>query len=241
MQETSPSIQARQLIRRSGKACLGTIDRNDGAPYASLVLFAPLADASPVMLLSDLADHTKNIAANGASSLLIDGMETGRETMAGMRLTLQGHISRLEDKAAKDRMIARHPEAAIYAGFADFNLYHLKVERIHLIGGFGMIHWIDAKDVLASAPALDAAAPEIIEHMNSDHADAITAYARASGHRGDTWRMIGIDTDGIDLHDGDTYLRLAADDRMMTPGDARRSLAAMAKTSRDALMGDAAD
>ncbi|XDZ65192.1 HugZ family protein [Alphaproteobacteria bacterium LSUCC0684] len=233
MQEIPPSLHARHLIRRSGKACLATLDRNDGSPYASLVLFAPLADGSPVMLLSDLAEHTRNIAANRACSLMIDGMDDGSETMAGMRLTLQGHISRLENEAATKRFIARHPEAAIYAGFADFNLYLVTPARLHLIGGFGMIHWIDARDVLASAPRLDEAADEIIEHMNTDHADAIFAYAKAHGHQGENWRMIGIDTDGIDLHDGSRYLRLQTDERMMSPGDARRNLAALAKAARN--------
>jgi len=233
MQEIPPSLQARQLIRRSGKACLATLDRNDGSPYASLVLFAPLADASPVMLLSDLAEHTRNIATSSACSLMIDGIDDGSETMAGMRLTLQGHISKIEDKVATKRFITRHPEAAIYAGFTDFNLYRVTPDRLHLIGGFGMIHWIDANEVLASAPELDVAADEIIEHMNTDHADAILAYAKAHGQRGENWRMIGIDTDGIDLHDGIKYLRLQTGERMMSPGDARRSLAALAQKSRN--------
>jgi putative heme iron utilization protein len=232
MQNIPPSLHARHLIRRSGKACLATLDRNDGAPYASLVLFAPLADASPVMMLSDLAEHTQNIAASSACSLMIDGTEDMSETMASMRLTLQGHIRKIENATAKRRLILRHPETAIYAGFSDFNLYQITVDRMHLIGGFGMIHWLAAEDVLASAPKLDDAADDIIEHMNTDHADAIMDYAKAKGREGENWRMTGIDTDGIDLRNGDDYLRLSADERMMTPGDARRSLAAMAKTFR---------
>jgi len=232
MQDIPPSLHARHLIRRSGKGSLATLDRGDGAPYASLVLFAPLADGSPAMLLSDLADHTKNIAASSACSLLIDGMAAGSETMAGMRLTLQGQIRKCDDPAATARIVARHPEAGIYAGFGDFNLYRIDVHRLHLIGGFGMIHWLDAEEVLADAPELDAAADEIIDHMNSDHADAIAAYALAHGRPAENWRMIGIDTDGIDLHDGESYLRIQSDTRMMTPGDARRCLAAMAKSAR---------
>jgi len=232
MQDIPLPLHARHLIRRSGKACLATIDRNDGAPYASLVLFAPLADASPVMLLSDLAEHTRNIGACGACSLMIDGTEGTGETLSGMRLTLQGHISKIEDTDARQRLIRRHPEASVYAGFSDFNLYHIRPHRMHLIGGFGMIDWLDADDVLASAPKLDNAAGEIIDHMNTDHADAVSAYASAAGRKGDDWYMTGIDTDGIDLHNGDEYLRLQTEERMMTPGDARRILAALATSSR---------
>ena len=232
MQDIPSSLHARHLIRRSGKACLATIDRNDGAPYASLVLFAPLADASPVMMLSDLAEHTRNIRDCSTCSLMIDGTEGPAETMAGMRLTLQGHISKIENTDARQRLIRRHPETAVYAGFSDFNLYQIRPHRMHLIGGFGMIDWLDAGDVLASAPELDNAAGEIIGHMNTDHADAVTAYARARGRDDDNWRMTGIDTDGIDLHNGGEYLRLQTEERMMTPGDARRVLAALAKSSR---------
>lgn len=228
----SPATIARQLIRRAGKASLATLDRDDGKPYASLVVYAAVADASPVMLLSDLADHSMNIKASNSCSLLIDGMAPGSESMAGIRLTIQGTIRIVDHDAWKKRIVHRHPEAAIYAGFGDFKLYHIIPERLHLIGGFGMIHWLDADEVIADAPKLDAASAEIIEHMNDDHADAIALYAEAAGLTGEGWRMIGVDTDGIDLSDGTSFCRIDTDARMMTPGDARRALAAMAKAAR---------
>ena len=235
----TPAILSRHLMRRMGKAALATIDRDDGKPYASLVVYAALADASPVMLLSDLADHSKNIMQESACSLMIDGASgegaTGSESLSGSRLTVQGRISAVEDDAAlKQRIITRHPEAAIYADFTDFKTYHITPERMHLIGGFGMIHWIDAADVLADAPDLDAAATDIIDHMNDDHADAVAIYAVQAGMASDTadadgWRMTGIDTDGIDLSDGNHFCRINTDQRMHTPGDARRVLAALSK------------
>lgn len=229
----APGQVARKLLRRCGKGALATIDRDDGKPYTSLVVFAVMADASPVMLLSDLADHTANLKQNDGISLMLDGMEPGLESMAGSRLTVQGRISIDKDPATKARIVARHPEAAIYADFGDFNVYRITMERVHLIGGFGFIHWLDAKDVLADAPKLDAAAEEIIDHMNDDHADAVAAYASASGMDGDQWQMIGIDTDGCDLSDGMRYCRVEAESRMLTPGDARRGLAALARSGRD--------
>lgn len=228
-----PALVSRLLLRRAGKGGLATVDRNDGKPYASLVVYAALADASPVMLLSDLADHSMNIRENTACSLLIDGLAPGSESLAGTRLTVQGRIAVVEDDATlKARIVARHPEAATYAGFKDFKTYRITAERMHLIGGFGMIHWIDAPDVLADAPELDAAAGEVIEHMNTDHADAVALYAKQAGMKGGEWRMIGIDTDGVDLSDGSKFCRLDTDGRMLTPGDARRALAAMAKSAR---------
>lgn len=235
MAETNqtPGDIARHLMRRAGKAGLATLDRDDGKPYASLVVYAALADASPVMLLSDLADHSMNIAENDGVSLLIDGMEPGSESMAGIRLTIQGKIRVVEDDSAlKARIVARHPEAAIYANFRDFKTYRIDCERMHLIGGFGMIHWLDASEVLADAPKLDAAVDDMIEHMNDDHADAVALYAQAEGMDGDGWRMVGVDTDGIDLSDGARFCRINTPERMHSPGDVRRAMAALAKAAR---------
>jgi putative heme iron utilization protein len=224
---------ARKLLRRCGKGALATIDRDDGKPYASLVVFAVMADASPVMLLSDLADHTANLKRDDSVSLMLDGMEPGSESMTGLRITVQGRISIEEDPAAKTRIVARHPEASIYADFGDFSAYRIIPERVHLIGGFGFIHWLDAVDVFVEAPKLDATANEIIDHMNEDHTDAVTSYAKAAGMAGKDWCMIGIDTDGCDLSNGERYCRVDTKNRMITSGDARRELAALAKAIHD--------
>ena len=227
----SPANQSRHLMRSCGKAGLATLDAETGEPYNSLVLIAADHDASPLMMLSDLADHTTNLKRNPHASLLLDG-DHHAETLASQRVSVQGRVAVVNDKALIDRFIARHPEAAIYASFKDFNLYRLHVTRAHLIGGFGRIHWLEASDIMADSPALDAAAEEIIEHMNEDHADAIAAYALAHHKQSENWRMIGIDTDGIDLSNGEDYLRINTPEQMQTPGDSRRALAKMAKLAR---------
>ena len=228
-----PALVSRLLLRRAGKAALATVDRGDGKPYASLVVYAALADASPALLLSDLADHSMNLAQDPSCSLLVDDTAPGTESLAGTRLTVQGRMTVVEDDAAiKARIVVRHPEAAAYAGFGDFRTYRVAAERMHLIGGFGEIHWIDAASVLADAPELDAATGEIVAHMNADHADAVALYADAAGLKGGNWRMVGIDTDGIELSDGAAFHRIDTGERMRSPGDARRALAAMAKAAR---------
>jgi putative heme iron utilization protein len=227
----SPADQVRQLMRSCGKAGLATLDAETGEPYNSLVLVVADCDASPLMMLSDLADHTTNLKKNPQASLLLDG-DRHAETLASQRVSVQGHVSVINDQALIDRFVARHPEAAIYAGFKDFNLYRLSVTRAHLIGGFGRIHWLEASDIMADSPRLDEAAEEIITHMNEDHADAIAAYVHDHHKTGDAWRMIGIDTDGIDLSNGEDYLRINTPERMLTPGDSRRALAKMAKRAR---------
>ena len=227
----SPADQARHLMRSCGKAGLATLDAETGEPYNSLVLIAADRDASPLMMLSDLADHTTNLKRNPHASLLLDG-DHHAETLASQRVSVQGRVAVINDQSLIDRFVTRHPEAAIYASFKDFNLYRLHVTRAHLIGGFGRIHWLEASDIMADSPALDAAAEEIIEHMNDDHADAIAAYALAHHKQSENWRMIGIDTDGIDLSNGEDYLRINTPEQMQTPGDSRRALAKMAKLAR---------
>ena len=147
----APEIIARKIIREGGKASLATLSRDDKSPYASLVIYACLADASPVMLLSDLAEHAINLSCDARCSLLIDALPPGSESLAGMRLTIQGEahsVSGDEAENIKSLIIARHPEAATYAEFADFKAYKIIATRMHLIGGFGMIHWLEAQDVL---------------------------------------------------------------------------------------------
>ena len=99
-------------------------------------------------------------------------------------------------------MAARHPASAQYAGFADFHLYRVTIERGHLVAGFGRIAWVEPAELrfTADASALVAAEAEIVAHMNRDHADAIELYAQRLLRRtGTGWRMTGIDPEGIDL------------------------------------------
>ena len=116
-----------------------------GAPYASLVLVAADLDASPLLLLSDLAQHSRNIAFDPRVSLLLDGTEGHADPLAGPRLTLLGRAEAVADPRLLARFAARHPSSALYAGFADFRLYRVAVERGHLVAGFGRIDWIDGR------------------------------------------------------------------------------------------------
>ncbi len=135
------------LMRRPGGAALGT--SLEGAPYVSLVLTAPDLDGSPLLLLSDLAQHTRNIASDPRVSLLFDDTAGLDERLTGARLTLLGTAVRYDDAPALARYVEGHPSAAQYAGFGDFHLYRVAVERGHFIAGFGRIEWIAAEDLLA--------------------------------------------------------------------------------------------
>src|ERR1700757_4306675 len=172
-----PARIGRRLLRRQQRGTLAT--SMGGAPYASLVLIAADLDASPLLLFSDLAQHSRNIAFDPRVSLLLDATEGHPDPLTGPRLTLLGRAQPTDDRRCLARFIAHHPTSAGYAGFGDFHLYRVEVERGHLVAGFGRIEWIAAGDFrfAGDAGVLAAAEPEILKHMNDDHGDAITGYA----------------------------------------------------------------
>jgi putative heme iron utilization protein len=229
---------ARRLIRSRGHAALGT--SLHGRPFVSLVAAACDSEASPLLLLSDLAQHTKNLIAKPAMSLLFEDMAGHADPLAGPRLTLLGQAERCDDPRMAARFAARHPASAAYAGFADFHLYRVSIERGHLVAGFGRIAWIEAAELRygADAGALAAAEPEIVNHMNRDHSEAIELYARhLLGRQGTGWQMAGIDPEGLDLRCGGETARLDFAAPVLSPAAARLALVALAQAARQAPSG----
>jgi heme iron utilization protein len=227
-----PAEEARRLIRRLDRASLASAQ--EGWPYASLVLTASDQDASPLLLLSDLAEHSKNIRRDSRVSLLVDGTAGYADPLTGPRITVLGRAVEATEPRLLSRFTARHPSAAAYAAFADFRLYRVDVARAHLVAGFGRIDWIAADDLLcAAAPALQAAEAEILRHMNEDHAEAIALYARRlAGMAGEGWRLTGIDPEGIDLRQGGRTARLDFAVPVRDAEAARAALIALARRAR---------
>ncbi len=210
--DADPGTRARRLVRAADRAALATALAADGAPFASLALTACAPDASPLLLISDLAEHTGNVRADPRASLLFDGTAGLEDVLSGPRVTLLGRLVRDDDAGLRARFCARHPAAGRYAGFADFHLYRLAVTRAHLVAGFGEIRWIEGADWRfddTGAARLAAAGPDIVAHMNRDHADALALCAtRLPGRPGGAWRMTGIDPEGCDLRLGGAVARL---------------------------------
>jgi len=237
-----PARASRRLMRLSLKGALATLDRHSAHPYASLVLVATEPTGAPVFLISRLAQHTRNLERDARASILLDGTDGLADPLTGARLTLVGSAAPCADPDALRRFLARHPSAEGYARFADFTLYTLKISRAHYVGGFGRIVDLSAASLLTQvtdAGALIAAEPEIVAHMNSDHADAVALYATelAGGPEG-AWRMTGVDPEGADLLHRTSTARIDFPERVSTPGQARAafvSLGQHARASRKAL------
>ena len=233
-----PFLEVRELIRGRDRAALATAlpaGASAAWPYASLVLVAVDHDLSPVLLLSDLAEHSRAIASDPRVSLLFDGTGGLAQPLTGPRVTLLGRAAKTDDERLKLRFLRHHPDAALYAGFGDFNLYRVTLERAHLVGGFGKIRWIEPGELLAVPPLPDLAESEagIVSHMNEDHADAVQLYAsRLLGLPGEAWRMVGIDREGLDLRQGGNVARLAFESALSTAAEARQTLVSLVQRAR---------
>lgn len=223
-------------------AALATLLRQGPTPFVSLVTIATEADGTPLMLLSDLAVHTRNIKANARASILIDEraatMSAG-DPLTGVRATLVGQIERIEHARARRRFLARQQEAELYADFADFSFYRLQVETAHLVAGFGRIAELSTCDVLidlTDAEEIVSSETEILAHLNEEHADALRLFAtRLLGSVDGDWRAIGIDPEGLDLQlsrESETHSRrLAFPTLVRNSGTLRAILKNLAETA----------
>jgi hypothetical protein len=237
--------ECRRLMRRQAHAVLATslagdpADRPSAQPYASLVAVACDMDASPLLLLSDLAQHSRNIAADTRISLLFDGGGGVRaaDPLAAARVSLLGEALRCDDPALLARFVARHPSAAAYAGFGDFHLYRVTVGRGHLVAGFGRISWVEPSAIRFAADTgrLVAAERDIVAHMNADHAGAVALFAaRLLKREGTGWQMTGIDSEGIDLRQAQETGRLDFPVPVLDAEGARQALIALTQAARSA-------
>ena len=210
-------------------------------PFVSLVTMATDPAGWPVLLLSDLSAHTKQLRQDPRLSLLIVRGGKG-DPLAHPRLTVSGTAARLArdaDAAVRARFLRRHPKAALYAEFADFAFWHIEPSRFHMNGGFARAaNW--PADALATevgdAAALIEAEAGALDHLNADHADALALYARAfAGTAKGAWAATGLDPDGLDLVAGDRAARILFPYRVTTPADLRRCLVDLAEQARATL------
>lgn len=228
---------AKHLLRVIRAGALATLDREGGHPFASLVTVATDHDGAPLFLLSTLSGHTANLEADPRASVLLAERGKG-DPLAHPRLTVIGRLARTSAPSARARFLARHPKARLYAGFADFSLWRMEVERAHLNGGFARAMGIAAEDLLTpldGADALIAAEAGALAHLDEDHRDALALYAtRIAKAPSADWRASGIDPEGLDLIAGDLAARIAFPERVRDGDALRRVLVEMARRARDA-------
>lgn len=138
--------QALELLQRARTASLGTVDA-EGAPYVSLVNLAGDARGWPVILISRLAWHTRNLARDPRASLLAAEPSASGDALSGPRVTIMGRFETIASNGIRSRYLSRHPEAEIYVDFQDFGFWRLTPETIHAVAGFGRIETFRADEL----------------------------------------------------------------------------------------------
>ncbi len=227
MDEIHPGTLARKVMRAVDRATLATL-ADGGAPYASLVLTALDHDGTPILLISRLARHTRNIENDARVSLLFDGTANHADPLTGPRVTVMGRLQPSAEPRHRARYLARHPAAAAYAGFSDFAIHAMAVDHAHLVAGFGRIHQIDGAALLAphsAAEAMATAEQRLLATVNArDGALASQLATRLQRADGSAWRVSGIDCDGVDLQGSGTWARLHFPQVTAAPDDAEALL-----------------
>ncbi len=247
-QNGNAACDLRRMMRRAPHAVLATTARDhkqvtDGWPVTSMVVPAVHIDGSPILLISDLADHTRHLQSDPRLSLLFidqlnDPAQNKRIDTDNARLTIFGRAVPDTAPDTRKRYLTAHPDAGQYADFADFGFYHVAVEAVYWVGGFGKQRRLNGNQFIAGGClSLVAGHDDVVRHMNTDHADAI---ADIVGHftdknKNDGWKMIAIDCDGMDLERDSAdspRLRIEFPGTIKSPGDARDILVEMCEKAR---------
>lgn len=225
--------EARCLLRMARTGALATLSREGGTPYASLVNLATDLGGLPIIFISRLAWHTRNLEADPRASILVSAPPASGDALTGARLTVLGRFARETGAGLRERYLAAHPEAAGYADFPDFAYWRLVPETVHAVAGFGRIETLPPAEVFPDWSGLGALMDSAIAHMRDDHPGVAALLAvRLLGAPEAEWKIAAIDPDGLDLSDGSRSLRLAFDAPAHDAGTLRKTLADLANRAR---------
>jgi putative heme iron utilization protein len=230
------ATEVRLLLRRARICALGTSNREPQGPYVSLANIATDAQGHPVVFISRLAWHTRNIEADPLASIMVSEIPSEGDALTGPRVTVMGRFERLDANMIASRYVNHHPETRLYLDFPDFSFFRLIPQKIHAVAGFGRIETMEPDEVFlpeSAAAAVTLAAQGAIDHMNADHADAVELYAvKLLGAAAGKWRVTAIDPDGALLALEGKVLRLAFDGPAKNAADLRQVFVALAQKAR---------
>lgn len=234
----NPNRVTQSLLRRSRQGALATLMVGTGDPYCSLVNVATAFDGAPIILISRLAVHTRNVLADSRVSLMLDERAPG-DPLEGTRIMLSGKAEQATDdnrEMLRRRYLNAHPSAADYADFADFSFFVIRPSGAHLVAGFGRIVDLKPEQFLtdiSDADELILAEQGAVDHMNEDHREALALYAtKLLAAEAAEWRCSGCDPEGLDLMADGRTLRLEFPERVTTPGALRKMLVRLADEAR---------
>ena len=237
----APAEEARTLVAGTTQGVLASLAA-DGAPWGSVVTYGALGDGAPVLLVSLMAEHTRNLEADPRASLVVAEPPNDENPLDRGRVTIAGRVVQPEG-AAREAARAAHldamPSARLYVDFDDFRLFVLRAERVRWVGGYGRMDSVEVADYVAAAP--DPVAPSAagaVAHLNADHADALLELGRHLAGFDDATAARCTDTDryglGLELATprGTAWPRLAWPVPVEDPAGLRAASVALVRAAR---------
>jgi putative heme iron utilization protein len=234
--------RARTLVYLGRVGSLSTLSRKQpGFPFGSVMPYGLDDHANPVFLISTMAMHTQNVQADPRSSLLVTQPDTIGDPLGASRVTLIGStvpIPVSEVAEARKLYLARHANSKYWVDFDDFSFYRMDVVDVYYVGGFGVMGWVSASEYYSGQPdPLADTATDIIQHMNTDHGDALILLARAfAGIESQEVAMTSVDRLGFHVRlktqDGTRGARIAFLREVSNPAEARKVLVEMEGQAR---------
>lgn len=229
---------ARNLLNTKDFGILSTLSlKLGGFPFGSVVPYCLDGEGMPVILISTIAEHTKNIQHDNRCSITVISENT--DVQANGRLTVIGNMEVIEEKEKEvsQRYYRHFPKSRAYSQTHNFSFYRLRPIAIRFIGGFGAIHWLEVSDFLVKNPFHGQGEDSIVEHMNDDHGKDLVSYCvhykQMTITEEDMVRMAGIDAFGFDVFVNEQKVRFSFDQPISNAGEARAALVALSKGAKD--------
>ena len=200
------ALEARKFLRTAHHGILSTHSTKfTGYPFGSVTPFMLDHDCQPIILISSIAEHTKNIISNPKISLVV--FEKNEDLQANARLTLIGEAGQIDKNDAN--LMSRYgryfPESIGYFAIHDFQFYRINITQARYIAGFGKMGWLDANALNKpqnqdTNQVIANLEDSIIEHMNMDHQKSLMQYCQHFYQiKPASVDLIGVDTDGFDV------------------------------------------
>lgn len=231
--------EARQFLRSTRHGVLSTHSvKFAGYPFNSVTPFVLDSDCQPIILITSIAEHTKNIAINAKVSLLV--FAEGADLQANARLTLIGEAAQIDknDADLRARYLRYLPQTASYFDMHDFAFYRITIHQARYIAGFGKMGWADGNEIAVANNTIASLENGMLQHMNADHVDSMMAYCqhfyKVSPHNVE---LIGVDSDDFDIcatmsEDTTNILRFNFDTPIFDAQSARAAFVTLSKLSK---------
>jgi len=240
--ESTFAERARTLLYLGRMGSLSTLSRKQsGFPFGSVMPYGLGDRGRPIFLISTMAMHTQNLQADPRASLLVTQQDTEGEPLGASRVTVVGNVlpvPNAELAEARKLYLERHANSRYWVDFEDFSFYRMDVIDVYYVGGFGVMGWVSASDYDRSQPdPLADSTAEIIQHMNSDHKDALVLLARTFARIESTEAtMTAVDRLGFHVRvktpDGLRGARIAFLREVSNPAETRKVLMEMVQQAR---------